>query len=154
MRLEAREGAPRSRAGGPGPLEIEAAEMPGDVDHFSDEIEPRNVAALHGPRAQLRCVDSARGDLGLFVAFGSRRIDGPAVESGLCAGEALVGPCSRRLYRQPAICQSMRKYGVECGAGAGEIALRYLGAQRFGPEAARRKVYRHRLAGVPVRRDL
>src|ERR1700735_1328217 len=48
----------------------------------------------------------------------------------------------------------MRKYGVKCGAGAREIALRYLGAQWFGPEAARRKVDRHRPAGLPVRRSL
>lgn len=32
----------------PRPLEIEAAQMPGHIDHFTNEIQPRHIPALHG----------------------------------------------------------------------------------------------------------
>src|ERR1700761_8407176 len=124
--------------------------MPSDVDDFSYEVESRNLAALHGTRAQLRRVYSPSGDLSLLVAFGSGRIKGPAVEPLLSVGEALIGPRGRRVQRQPAVTESMRKYGVESSPGTCEIALRYLGAQWFSPDPARRKVDHHGLPGLPI----
>ena len=35
-------------AGGPGPLEVEAAEVAGDVDGLADEIEAGDGAGFHG----------------------------------------------------------------------------------------------------------
>lgn len=44
---EALECLPRRVARGPGPLEVEAAEVAGDVDDFADEIEAGGVAGFH-----------------------------------------------------------------------------------------------------------
>ena len=48
----------------------------------------------------------------------------------------------------------MGKNAAERGPGAAKIALRCLGAKFTGPELLRRKIDHHRLAGLPVRRDL
>jgi hypothetical protein len=58
------------------------------------------------------------------------------------------------VQRQPAVGQAMRKDAVDRASGAQQIALRYLGAQCFGPEPVRRKIDHDGVAGLPVRRDL
>src|ERR1039458_4302602 len=57
--------------GGPGPLEVVAAEPAGDVDDFADEVEARGDAALHGTGVERVGRDAAGGDLGFVVAFGA-----------------------------------------------------------------------------------
>ncbi len=43
-------------AGGPGPLEVVAAEPAGDVDGFADEVEAGDGAGCHGGRVEAgRC---------------------------------------------------------------------------------------------------
>ena len=39
---------PGDPAGAPGPLEIEAAEMTGDIHHFADKIESGHLFGFHG----------------------------------------------------------------------------------------------------------
>lgn len=45
--LAASEGVSCRKSRGPGPLEVEAAEVAGDVDDFADEIEAGHVAGFH-----------------------------------------------------------------------------------------------------------
>jgi len=68
----ASQGSSGGRAGGPGPLKVETAEMAGHVDDFADEIKAGNLAAFHGFRGEFSGVDAACGHFGFLVAFGSR----------------------------------------------------------------------------------
>src|SRR5579884_2381481 len=73
-----------SKSRGPRPLEVEATEMPGDIDDFSDEVQSRNLARFHGFCRQFVGVDASRGDLCLVVTFGAGRCDRPAMQ---CVGK-------------------------------------------------------------------
>ena len=65
------QGAAGGGAGGPGPLEVEAAQVAGDVDNFADEEEAGDFARFHGFAGEFVGVDAAGGDFGFFVAFGA-----------------------------------------------------------------------------------
>ena len=52
------EGAAGGDAGGPGPLEVVAAEPAGDVDDLADEVEAGDVAALHGAGVEFELVST------------------------------------------------------------------------------------------------
>ena len=67
-------GLPGAEARRPRPLEVESAQMAGDVDDFADEVQPRNFARLHGLGRSSSVSTPPGGDLGLFVAFGARRV--------------------------------------------------------------------------------
>lgn len=72
------------RAGGsggrcPGPLEIEAAQVAGDVDDFAYEKESGDETRFHGFTGEFASVNAAGGNFGLFVAFAGRRSEGPIV---------------------------------------------------------------------------
>ncbi len=73
-------------------MEVEAAELAGYVDYFSDEIEAGDGAALHGLRGECGGADAAGGDFGLLVAFGSGGREGEAVQTALQVIEGGVGP--------------------------------------------------------------
>src|SRR5512140_2201734 len=77
---------------GPGPLEVEAAEVAGHVHHLADKVESRDGAAPHGLGVELGGVDAAGGDLGLFVSFGALGDDVPGVRAMLQRIEVRVGP--------------------------------------------------------------
>jgi len=78
--------------GGPGPLEIEAAEVAGDVDDFADEEEAGDFAGFHGFAGEFGGVDAAGGDFGFFIAFGACGADGPGVQFPFERVESDVGP--------------------------------------------------------------
>src|ERR1700683_1578150 len=128
--------------------------MPGHVDHFPDKVESRNPAAFHRTRAQLRRVHATSSDLRLLVAFGPGGMHGPMVERGLSFFDALIGPGGRRPLRQPTVGKAMGKNAAERGTGAAQITLRCLGTEWSRPEEIWRQVDYHRLAGLPVGRDL
>ena len=69
--------AARDVRGGPGPLEIEAAELARDVDDFADEEQAGNQARFHGFAGKLTRVDATCGDFGFGVAFGIGGTNGP-----------------------------------------------------------------------------
>jgi hypothetical protein len=75
--------------GCPGPLEIEAPQPPGDVEDFSDEIKPGDVARLEGFRGQFTGVDPAPRDFGFAVACGSAGLELPVMKD---AGEGRPVP--------------------------------------------------------------
>jgi len=64
----------------PRPLEVEAAQLSGDIHDLADEIQPRHFIALHGFRRQRARVDAAAGHFGLGVAQRAARGDLPIVQ--------------------------------------------------------------------------
>ncbi len=73
-------------------MEIEAAEVAGDVDDFADEEEAGNFAGFHGFAGEFGGVHAAGGDFGFFVAFGPGGVDGPGVQFPFEGIESDVGP--------------------------------------------------------------
>ena len=71
-------------AGRPGTLEIVAPQPAGDVEDFSDEIKPGDLAGLEGLGGQFTGVDPAPRDFDFAVAFGPAGLDLPAMKA---AGE-------------------------------------------------------------------
>src|SRR3546814_12885327 len=69
---------PGGVAGGPRPLEIEAAEPAGDIKALADEMEPRHLLRLEGLGGELVGVDAAGGHLGGAAAPGTGRLQAPA----------------------------------------------------------------------------
>ena len=88
MRLKAlSQRASGGGTGGPGPLEIVAAEMAGDVDDFADEVEAWDLAGFHGFGVEFVGINASGGDFSLFEAFGAGGVDGPGVELFFEIGE-------------------------------------------------------------------
>ena len=139
---------------GPGPLEVEAAEVAGDVDDFADEVEARDVAGFHGSGGELVGVDAAGGDFGFLKAFGAVRIDGPVMKAVVSFFESAVGECCGRIEFDPAGSEALRQDGGEGGAGAGEIATSRGFTERRGEVAAGCEIDEDRVAGSPVGGDL
>jgi len=78
--------------GGPGPLEIETAEVAGDVDDFADEIKARDFAGFHRFAGEFAGVDAAGGDFRFGIAFGAGGKNGPGVEFFFEGGQGRAGP--------------------------------------------------------------
>src|SRR5208337_4660552 len=74
-------GAAGGGCGGPGPLEVEAAEVAGDVNDFADEEEAGDFARFHGFAGEFVGVNAADGDFGFVEAFGGGGSEGPSVNS-------------------------------------------------------------------------
>src|ERR1700739_1565158 len=53
----------------PRPLEIESAELSGDVNHFSDKKHPRHPSAFHGLGGEFVGIHTAGCDLSLAKTF-------------------------------------------------------------------------------------
>src|SRR5882724_4565614 len=96
------EGAAGRGGGGPGPLEIEAAEVAGDVDDFADEEEAGDFAGFHGFAGQFGGVDATGRDFGFFVAFGAGGLDLPGMQIPFNYVQSSVGPGFGRVEFQPA----------------------------------------------------
>jgi hypothetical protein len=60
-------------------LEVEAAEMAGDIDDFTDEEQAWDETRLHGFTGEFAGVDAACGDFGFFVALCRRGRDRPGM---------------------------------------------------------------------------
>ena len=80
QRIGILEGASGGGTGGPGPLEIVAAEMAGDVDDFTDAVEAGDFACCHRFGVEFVGINASGGDFGFFEAFGAGRMDRPGVE--------------------------------------------------------------------------
>lgn len=83
---------PRAEPGCPGPLEVEAAEVAGDIDDFTDEVKARHSAAFHAFGGEFVCVHAAGGDFGFGVTFIALRSDRPVVCLALEFREGMVCP--------------------------------------------------------------
>jgi len=87
-------------------LEIEAAEVAGDVDDFADEEEAEDFAGFHGFAGEFSSVDAAGGDFGLFVTLGAGGLDLPRVQFSFERIQSGVGPGFRPMEFQPAFCEA------------------------------------------------
>ena len=101
-------------AGGPGPLEIVTAKMSCYVHGLSDEVEPRDAPAFHGPGGELGGGDAACGDLGLGVAFAACWCDLPMMQTIFRLEERCIVPCGRRVECGPSVCEAMWQNGAQC----------------------------------------
>jgi len=117
------EGASRSGGGGPGPLEIETAEMAGDVDNFADKEETGDSLRLHGFAGEFASVYAAGGDLGFFVAFGASWDNRPIVYLVFERSEGGIGVVGGSVKLQPTLRETVWKKLLEGFAGRVEIAL-------------------------------
>ncbi len=116
--------------GGPGPLEVIAAEPAGDVDDFADEVEAGDDAALQGAGVEGVGVDSADGDLGLGVAFGAGGCDTPIVQAAFDIEERGVGEgagfgfrgVGAGVERAPAVGHTPGHDGTQSLSDGGEVA--------------------------------
>src|SRR5690606_9452330 len=70
-RWSGEEGGAGGVGGGPGPLEVVAAEPAGDVDDFADEVQAGHVPGLHRRRRQAVGIHAAEGDFRGAVALGA-----------------------------------------------------------------------------------
>src|SRR5260221_1429171 len=80
-----------AKSGRPRPLEIEAAELPGDVDHFSDEKQTRHFLRFHGLGREFAGIDAARRDFRFSVTLGRFRLDLPRMQLALGVREGVIG---------------------------------------------------------------
>src|SRR4029077_1780862 len=108
--------------GSPGPLEIETAQVPGDVDNFADEEQAWNGARFHGFAGELASVHATRGDFRFVVAFGSRRSDGPGVNLSLQRVQSGVAEGGRPVEFQPARGQAGREKFIKGRTSSDEVA--------------------------------
>ena len=60
-------------------MEVESAQVPGDVYHFAYEIKSGNYFRFHSFRVEFVRVDAAGGDFRFGEAFGAGRRDLPVV---------------------------------------------------------------------------
>jgi hypothetical protein len=81
-----------SHGRGPGPLEVEAAEVAGHVDYFADEKETGDVACFHGAGLKIVGVDAAGGDFGFGEALCAGGMEWPMVQAAFAGFEGGVGP--------------------------------------------------------------
>lgn len=144
--------------GGPRPLKIEAAQVAGDVDGFSDEEEARDVAGFEGAGVEVGGVDTAGGDLGLLKSFRADGMKLPSTQAALGGFDGGVGPVlGRRDFREP-IGEALREHGAEGVAESRWIAagLRLeQGTEDAGAwRQSGREIDRQRRAGLPIRRGL
>ncbi len=69
-----------SGGAGPGPLEVEAAEVAGDVDYFANEKETGDFAGFHGFAGELVGIHATHSYFGFFETFGGGRREDPCVD--------------------------------------------------------------------------
>jgi len=146
-------GAGGGGGGGPGPLEVEAAEMAGDVDDFADEEKAAEIAGFHGFAGEFASVDAAGGDFGFLVAFGGGGGNGPGVELLFESGERGIVEGGRRVEFEPTGGKTLREEFLKDVADGGEITMGG-GAERGGDVALGSEIELDGLAFFPVRRNL
>src|SRR6266850_2749729 len=141
-------------SGSPCPLEIESSEMSGDVDHFADEVQSRNPAALHRLCGKFVGVDAARGHLGFAVTFRSVGNHVPLMYLPLQLGKAVIGPLRWCMRLHPAFGEARRQRSPQRGSRGSEIPAGRRLSQ--GPQhlALRRQIESNSLPSLPIGRDL
>lgn len=73
-------------------MEVVAAEVAGDVDDFSDEVEAEDLLALQGLGGEFGGVDASGRNFGFFVTFGAVGFEWPVVELVFELLDGGVGP--------------------------------------------------------------
>ena len=146
-------GAAGRGARGPSPLEVEAAEMAGDIHDFANKEETGDFAAFHGFAGKFIGVHTAGGDFGFFITFGSCRSDDPFVNLTLESFERLIRPLGWSVEIEPAHGKTLRENSLQLGAHGRDIPDFAL-AQGRGDVTAWSQVHSDRFASVPVRRNL
>jgi hypothetical protein len=63
-----------AKTGCPGPLEVEAAKLAGNVDHFPDKEKAGHFLCFHGFCGKFAGIDSASGDFRFSVTFRRLRV--------------------------------------------------------------------------------
>src|SRR5271167_4301218 len=96
----------RRHARGPGPLEVEAAEVAGHVHDFADEVKTGNFAASHRFGGQFVGIDAAGGDFGFLAALRARGRDGPRMRVLLKTNQRGVRPRGGSMQFEPAVCEA------------------------------------------------
>src|SRR5208282_3852885 len=144
----------RGGAGRPRPLKVEAAQVAGNVYDFADKKQAWDLAALHGFGGELVGVDSAGGDFGFRVAFGSCGRDRPGVRLIFQVGKRLIGPRSRSVEIDPAVSEALRKDASELGSEGVQGSWRLGIAKGGGEFASGRKIDQDGLGPFPIRRNL
>ncbi len=139
-------------------MEVESAEVAGDVDGFADYEEPGDGAGFHGAGVEVIGVDAAGGDFRLFEALRAYGVELPAAESALGGFEGGVGPAvgggnlgkvmGKTLGKDGA--ERLRKGGVVTAGAGVEERLEHLGVGR----ETGREVDVQGFAGTPVGRCL
>jgi len=114
-------------------LEIEAAQVAGDIDYLADEVEAWYFGGLHAFGGKLASCNTACSDLGLIEAFGAGWRELPAMKTG---GERLNFAIAEHRERfrlvvqfHPAIGEALGKKSRQESACLGGIATRPLGAE-------------------------
>ena len=80
-----------AESGRPGPLEVETAELAGDVDDFSDEKKAGHFSRLHGLGREFVGIDAARGDFRFSVTLRRFRLDFPLMQLTFGTGKRAIG---------------------------------------------------------------
>ena len=142
-----------SGGGGPSPLEIEAAEMSGDIDNFADEEKTRDETRFHGFAGELARVDTACRDFRFFVAFRGARSERPGMELLLESGDACIGVVGGSMKFEPACGEAIGEKFLQGFAGGSDIAARRA-AQWGGGVTLRSEIEVDGLAFFPVGRNL
>jgi len=145
--------------GCPGPLEIIAPQPAGDVEDFSDEIKPGDLAGLEGLGGQFTGVDPASRDFGFAVALGSAGLDLPVMKDagdgcrvplGKLPDGAVLLPIQIQETVGQAFGQVLSQQGFECGARAFGLPLQ----DGLVQAQVRQQVERDRLTRGPVTGEL
>ena len=134
-------------------MEVEAAEVAGDVDDFADEEEAGDATGFHGFAGEFASVHAAARNFRFFVAFGEGGGDLPRVKLPFESGEGGIRVGARGVEFQPTCGEALREKFLEGVAGGGEIAAGG-SAKRGGGVALGSEIELDRLAFVPVRGDL
>lgn len=134
-------------------MEIEAAEMTGDVDDFPDEEQAGDETRLHGFAGEFASIDAACCDFGFFVTFRGCRIDAPTVQLPFQILEAGIGVIRWGVEFEPARGEATGKKFLKGLAGSAEVSAGR-STERGGGVARGYEIEMDGLALLPVGRDL
>ena len=134
-------------------MEIEAAELAGDVDDFPDEKQAGDQARFHGFTGQFAGVDAAGGDFGFGIAFGVHGKDSPVMQLLFEGGEGGIGVIGQGVELQPAVGEPIGQKLLKAFAHGGQVAARG-GAEGSGGVESGSEVEMDGLTGPPVGGDL
>ena len=141
-------------ARGPGPLEVESAEVAGDVDDFADEVEAGHAAALHGLCGKRAGADAACGNFGFVVALGAAGREGEGVQPAFQFIKCVIRPAFGRGDFAEPVGQTRGQMRTEGGLERSPVAACVGFAQRREERVAGRPIDADRFRFVPIRRDL
>src|SRR5579872_1189442 len=96
-------------ARGPSPLEVEASEMPSDVDDFANEEKAGNFFRFHCFGGEFIRVNATCGDFGFFISLGAGWSQRPGMELAIEIFQSEVRPRFWCVKFEPPIRQTIWK---------------------------------------------